>query len=132
MPAPGKTCIYYDGACYLCSSEIEHYKKKNHEGRLEFVDIAAPEFNAEKVGLDPKRVQAVMHVRAADGSIKTDIDAFIEIWKQLPGFGWAIRIASTRWLRPFLKLGYHSFAKVRPYLPKRKGYECLDNSCERK
>jgi predicted DCC family thiol-disulfide oxidoreductase YuxK len=112
--------IYFDGACHLCSREIEHYRRKDRKGEIRFVDISLPDFSAAAEGLDPIRVQQVMHVRTRDGRILTAVDAFLEIWKVIPGMQFLQRIASLRILRPFLDFGYHTFARLRPYLPKRK------------
>lgn len=40
-----------------------------------------------------------MHVRRTDGSIATEVGAFIEIWKTLPGYGPLAKIASFKFVR---------------------------------
>jgi predicted DCC family thiol-disulfide oxidoreductase YuxK len=118
-----KTTIYFDGACHLCSREIEHYRKIDTAGRLDFVDIAAPSFNALEHQLDPIRVNEEMHVRDADGNLHIGVAAFIEIWRVLPAYQKWVPVATNSKVLPFLKLGYFVFAKIRPYLPKRKTCE---------
>jgi predicted DCC family thiol-disulfide oxidoreductase YuxK len=73
--------VFYDGACPLCSREMAHYRKKDRLHRLETVDIAAPGFDARAYGLDPVKVQQMMHVRMADGRIFTQVRAFVKIWE---------------------------------------------------
>lgn len=124
-----KLMIFFDGACHLCSREMEHYKIKKHEGRLEFVDISDPLFAAEKFGLDRKQVQKFMHAKDESGRIFTGVDAFIQIWKRLPSFGLAVRLAENGFIRPIMDVGYHAFAKIRPYLPQRSRRLCDDGSC---
>jgi predicted DCC family thiol-disulfide oxidoreductase YuxK len=121
--------VYYDGACHLCSREIEHYRKRDTQGRLKLVDISAPGFVAEAVGLDRVQVQKVMHVRLADGSLVTGLQAFIAIWGVLPGMGRLAKVAQQPLINPLLRGGYLAFAALRPYLPKRKRTECADGSC---
>lgn len=113
--------IYYDGLCHLCSAEISHYKKVVGHENLSFINIADPTFNASAEGLDSRAVNQFMHVKNDQGLIFTKVDAFIEIWKVLPGYRFAAKIAQLKILRPFLDLGYWTFATlIRPYLPKKK------------
>ena len=121
--------VYYDGACHLCSREIEHYRQRDTQGSLELVDIAAPGFAAAAAGLDRVQIQKSLHVRLADGTLVTGLGAFIAIWGVLPGLGTLARIAQQPLLNPLLRGGYWVFAALRPYLPKRKRDECKDGSC---
>ena len=131
-----KLKVYYDGLCHLCSREIRHYKKiKESNEHIDFIDITTPPFDALKEGLDPFEIHKVMHVRTPDGKVHTAVDAFIEIWKVFPKYRWAAKIAQTPVIKTILTLGYHAFAKVRPYLPKvkRKPADCEDSPyCETK
>ncbi|MBL8631799.1 MAG: DUF393 domain-containing protein [Myxococcales bacterium] len=120
--------VYFDGACHLCSREIEHYRQKDREGKLRFVDISLSEFSAETEGLDPVRVQQVMHVRLPDGVLVTGVDAFVEIWKVLPGFAGLAKMAKLPGIHLGLRVGYQGFAAIRPLLPRRKR-ECADGGC---
>lgn len=115
-----KSKVYYDGLCRLCSKEIDHYKSQKGSENLIFIDITDPSFDAQKEGVDPVRVHKVMHVRRADGSLATEVDAFIEIWKHLPKYHWAHSAAQTLIVRKALDVFYVLFALVRPYLPKKK------------
>jgi predicted DCC family thiol-disulfide oxidoreductase YuxK len=124
--------VYFDGLCPLCSREIEVYRKKDLLKQIHFVDIMSPSFDAEAEGLDPKKVHDVFHVKTPDGRILTRVDAFAEIWKTLPGFGLLRWVAEQPTLRPALDLGYRVFAKVRPYLPRKKGDAvCETDACRR-
>lgn len=112
--------VYYDGACHLCSREISYYYRLDHDKKFEWINIAAPEFNSKAEGLDPVQIQKVMHVRLPSGKIKTAVEAFIVIWSQYPKFKHLAWFASQPWIKPFLTLGYHSFARVRKILPRQK------------
>lgn len=39
--------LLYDAACPVCALEMDHLRQRNRDGRLAFVDIAAPDFKAE-------------------------------------------------------------------------------------
>jgi predicted DCC family thiol-disulfide oxidoreductase YuxK len=86
--ATGKTDwpmqVFYDGACPLCTREMAAFKRRDVKGRMEFVDISRADFDAAGYGLDAGRVQAVMHVRMADGRVLTEVPAIEKIWRALP------------------------------------------------
>jgi predicted DCC family thiol-disulfide oxidoreductase YuxK len=124
-----KVTVYYDGLCVLCSMEIEHYRKSRGADLIDFVDICAPGFDPALHGLDPKAVHRVMHVRLADGTLATKVDAFIAIWNTLPGYWLLAKLARVGLVRFFLKIGYQLFVRIRPYLPRRSSdiYACADS-----
>lgn len=124
-----KTTVYFDGACPLCSREIAHYRKKDTEGRLHYVDISRSDFDARREGLDPDKVKKHMHVRLADGELAVGVDAFIAIWNELPGYGPLAKLAGLPGINLLLRGGYRLFAEVRPYLPKRHPPDCKHGSC---
>jgi predicted DCC family thiol-disulfide oxidoreductase YuxK len=111
--------VYYDGLCRLCSTEINHYKKQAGAETFRFVDITDPSFVAATEGVDPVQVHKIMHVRNANGELKTKVDAFIAIWEQLPKYKFAAKAAKSSLVRPVLDLGYIAFATIRPYLPRK-------------
>jgi predicted DCC family thiol-disulfide oxidoreductase YuxK len=115
-----KVQVYYDGLCHLCSREIDHYRKQNGSDQIEFVDITAPDFNPIESGLDPVRVHREMHVRKSDGSLAVGVDAFIAIWEILPRYQFAARMGRKAIPHALLTGGYKVFARVRPYLPRKK------------
>lgn len=129
--------VFFDGACHLCSREIDVYRRKDVGNRIRFVDISQPEFDAAAHGLDAKRVQRVMHVQRhtsdgdTAGQVRTGVAAFFELWRMFPETRWMARVGAFPLLRPFLELGYVLFAAVRPYLPKRKRDACDDGTCAR-
>lgn len=116
--------VFYDGLCVLCSREIDLYRRQEGSNSIRFVDIADPSFDAKVEGVDPFRVHKVMHVKTMDGKLRTEVDAFIAIWEVLPSYNFAARLAKLWWIRPALDLGYVGFAKIRPWLPRRKRGNC--------
>jgi predicted DCC family thiol-disulfide oxidoreductase YuxK len=128
MTAPGHVQVFYDGACPLCSREVRHYRKRDREGRIDWIDIARPDFRPEDFGLDLQRLQQVMHARLPDGRVVTQVGAFVKIWEALP---WS---PFTGLLRLILKipgmlalanLFYRAFARNRYRLTGR----CTPESC---
>ncbi len=131
MPVSGKkrpVQVFYDGACPLCRREAAHYMARDRQHRIEWVDISLPTFQASEFGLDPDRLQQVMHARFADGRVVTQLAAFCAIWEALPPglvttpLRWMLRIPGL------LALGnifYRIFARNRYRLTGR----CVAESC---
>ncbi len=122
--------VYFDGLCPLCSREIEHYRKRDTDSRVEWVDITRPGFDAKREGLDPDAVHRVFHVRTSEGLLISGVDAFIEIWKTIPSLNSWVRVARAPGARLLMKLGYSGFVRLRPYLPRRRRDECDTGVCE--
>src|SRR5262249_12657363 len=111
--------LFYDGLCPLCSREIEHYRRHLAGTPADFVDITAAEFNAAAHGLDPQAVHRVMHVKVGD-ELRTGVAAFAAIWAAIPRYRWLARLARNPVGHGLMHLGYRAFARVRPWLPRRR------------
>ncbi len=124
--------LFYDGACHLCSREIAHYAQIDRDHKLAFVDISNPHFKAEAFGLDPVRVQQEIHIKTKDGRVLTAVRGFAEVWRNIPQYRWVAKVVMTPGIHALATVGYHIFARVRPYLPKRKTDDCESGTCYRK
>jgi predicted DCC family thiol-disulfide oxidoreductase YuxK len=122
--------LFYDGLCPLCSREIAHYRTKFVDDAVQFVDVADPAFDAPAHGLDPVAVHKLMHIKVGD-EVRVGLAAFIALWERLPAYRWLARLAKTPGVHFLLNLGYRAFAKVRPWLPRRKGPLCESGTCAR-
>ena len=120
--------VYFDGSCYLCAHEIEIYRAKDTENRLEMVDISAPAFDAKLEGVSSKEVRRVFHVRDKDGNILKGVNAFVAIWRELGVLGLLVRLSEYQLFKCVMDLAYSAFAVVRPLLQKRK--KCETGVCE--
>ena len=121
-----KVKVYYDGLCVVCSKEMDVYKKKDVEKKIHFIDISSSVFDASLEGLDSQKVKKVLHVKDSHNKLHTGVDGFIAIWDVLGILRPLSKMAQSRFLRPFFDLGYFSFAKIRPLLPKKK---CDQGNC---
>lgn len=126
--------VFFDGACPLCSREIEVYKRKDSLHKIEFIDIAAPGFNAEDYGFVARDVRLSLHVKNYQSQkVSKGVDAFLEIWQHLPGglYKFLFNVVSVPLVKLFLRPCYFVFARyIRPNLPKRKS-QCDTDSCAR-
>jgi predicted DCC family thiol-disulfide oxidoreductase YuxK len=122
-----KLSVYFDGDCYLCSLEINQYRKKDRQNQIQFVNISSPEFDARAVGLDPDRVQKYFHVRKVGGDLLQGVPAFVAIWETLASYRFLAKLAKIKLVRTILELGYSLFVGIRPYLPRR---QCESGVCK--
>ena len=122
--------VYFDGGCAVCSREMSIYRRRESSGRLVFIDISAPEFNAADYGRQPQEFMRELHVRDAAGEFHTGIAAFPRIWSAFPEsplyslLGHAINLPG---IRQGAELSYATFARFRHLLPNSG---CHDGSCE--
>ncbi len=123
-----KLKVFFDGSCHLCDREIKHYLKKDKKDLLIPINIEAQDFDASHYNLDAKEAQLHIHAIDEDGKIYTKIDTFIEIWKRIPRYHFAAKIASISFVKWIMDKCYIVFAQyIRPHLPKK---DCSNNSCE--
>jgi predicted DCC family thiol-disulfide oxidoreductase YuxK len=120
--------VFYDGLCHVCSWEMESYKKRDLQNKIDFIDINDETFSAEKAGLNPKEIHRVFHVKTRDGRILKGVEGFIAIWKIFPEFRMLAKFAESPLALPFFKLGYKAFIKIRPFLPRKKA-NCPTGAC---
>jgi len=73
-----KDTLYYDGACPLCSAEIDKLAKYSNDG-LRLQDIHA--LNDGEAGLDKALLLARLHLQTADGEWVTGLSANIRAWQ---------------------------------------------------
>lgn len=116
-----KIKIYLDGACHLCSFEARLLKKADTEGRLEFVNIAAPEFDDSSV--KHRDYDLYMQAQLPDGRFVQGVDAFAEIYKALPKMRLIGHALGLPVLNQIAWIGYFGFALLRKRLPKRDSCE---------
>jgi predicted DCC family thiol-disulfide oxidoreductase YuxK len=121
--------LFFDGACHLCSREMDYFRPRL-TGPFEMIDIADPHFEASRYGLDPAKVHEVMHVKVGD-EMRTGVSAFTAIWERVPSWRWMARLARCPGMPTLLNASYYLFAKIRPWLPRRKVDHCSSGTCRR-
>jgi predicted DCC family thiol-disulfide oxidoreductase YuxK len=119
----GPLTVYFDGSCPLCTVEIRHYAAQRGADGLAFVDVAAPNADTGK-DLSQTAAMSRFHVRFADGRLVSGAAAFIEIWRRLPRWHIAARLASLPGMVAILEAGYRLFLPVRPLLSRFVGWLC--------
>ena len=88
------TCVFYDGACPLCSKEVKLYKKLaandrihnkyNDDADIEWIDISKSQTELKEEGIKYADAMQLMHVKDASGVHQVGIDAVLTVWDQIP------------------------------------------------
>jgi len=112
--------VFYDGGCGLCRREVAFYRRLDGAGRIGWTDVAAGDSGAA-CPLDRAAALARLHLQRADGSLASGAEAFVEIWRRLPGFRHLARLARLPGALRLLEAGYRGFLKIRPWLTGRPG-----------
>jgi predicted DCC family thiol-disulfide oxidoreductase YuxK len=107
--------VYFDGACPLCRREINFYQKMDAQNRVEWRDISTVQ-SQQDLPLPQDTLMARFHVQRADGQLLSGARAFIELWKNLPGWRWVGLVASVPGAPIALEIGYRFFLRFRPRL----------------
>ena len=105
--------IYYDGKCGLCAREINYYRKKDTQQLIEWVDVTSQPESLQQHDISLATALKHMHARLEDGKLVRGIDAFIAIWRRIPGWQSIAKFASLPLIRPALDIGYEIFAWLR-------------------
>jgi len=124
LPQPFRVEVFFDGECPLCAREIHLLGRLDRAGRILFTDIAAPDFDAESIGLDRARMMNRIHGRLADGRIIEGVEVFRQLYAAV-GFERLVWLSRAPGVAQLLAGAYTLFAKNRLRLTGR----CHDGAC---
>jgi predicted DCC family thiol-disulfide oxidoreductase YuxK len=124
------TRVYFDGACPLCTAEMNVLHRWDRARRLQFIDIAAPSFDEAASPVSLAALNAALHVQLPDGAWLTGMAAARHLYR-VTGRGWML--AFTGW--PLLSHGfdraYAWLARHRVPVSLRLGLRrCVDGACD--
>lgn len=117
--------IFYDGACGVCSKEISYYRSIADQ-RIEFINIAATEFDASIYGKTLAEFQEKLHVRDAGGHYFTGVEGFRRLWEALPSPFYPLlsAVMGLPGIHLSARIGYFVFARYRHLLPSNDAASC--------
>lgn len=124
--------VFYDGSCYVCSTGMAVYMNKDHGGRLEFIDISDPDFDAGVYGITLDDFMYQMHAIDRTGRLYRGVEGFWAIWQAFPAssrYGLLGRLVTLPGIDVIARIAYRIFARVRKYLPKKQGGVCKIGKC---
>lgn len=82
--------VVYNAACPVCDAEISHYRRKAAAtgAPLGFADIDTHPNRLAHCGVSDDDLRRRLHVTDGRGRILSGADAFLAIWRRLPGYRW--------------------------------------------
>ena len=104
--------LFYDGACPVCSLEMDHLRERSRDGRLVFVDIAAPGFDAARYGATLDAMNAEIHGLLPDGSMLRGVEVLRRAYAAA-GLGWVLQPTGWAPFAPLAEAAYRLFARHR-------------------
>ncbi|MEO1282666.1 MAG: DUF393 domain-containing protein [Pseudomonadota bacterium] len=129
--------VFFDGSCPLCRSEIAFYQKRTDDSTVTYTDVSEAHRAGRDVvaGLDAETAMSRFHVRDHDGQLLSGAVAFAALWRAVPGFKTAGKIAALWGIRHILEIAYRGFLVFRPSIQRfvsgRQEARCADGSCQR-
>lgn len=104
--------LFFDGHCPVCLLEMDHLRERSRDGRLRFVDIAQPGFDAAAHGATAAAMDAEIHGLCADGTMLRGAEV-LRLAYDAAGIGWVLRPTGWGPLKPLFDAGYRVFARHR-------------------
>ena len=105
--------MFYDGGCPLCSREVRHYRRIDHDRFVNWVDISVQADQLESHHLSHEAAMARLHVLDSEGQMQTGAAAFVALWSGLPYYRWLAGCVRCLGLVPLLDRIYEPFARWR-------------------
>jgi predicted DCC family thiol-disulfide oxidoreductase YuxK len=105
--------VFFDGACHLCTKEINMLRFLDRKSRIVFTDIAAPGFDAvEHTGITYEALMGAIHGRVEDAPLVEGVEVFRQLYGRV-GFSALIWLSRVPGIVQLLELSYVMFAKNR-------------------
>lgn len=124
MTAPTWTFrVFHDGACPLCAREIAMLRRLDRRGRIDFVDIADPEFRAQDHGTTWSELMARIRGQLPDGTWVEGVEVFRRLYGAV-GFGPLVWLTRLPGISQLLSWAYVAFAERRLRLTGRCDATC--------
>ena len=105
--------VFFDGACHLCTKEINFLRFLDRRDRIIFTDIAASDFDAVKhTGLTYGALMGAIHGRVEDAPLVEGVEVFRQLYGRvgLKSIIWLSRVPGVSHI---LDAGYVLFAENR-------------------
>lgn len=112
MTATYPLILLYDATCPVCALEMDHLRERDTHGRLVFINIAEPGFDAKRYGASLADMNAEIHAVAPGGRLLRGVEV-LRLAYGAVGLGWVTQATGWPVLRPVFDLGYRLFAKHR-------------------
>jgi len=104
-----KLTVFYDGFCPLCSAEINQLRAYDHDVKITFEDIHAPDFVKRYPYIDQVEANRILHGQLSNGDMIYGLDVTYQAWKAVGKHRW---LAILRWpgIKLLADISYRFFA----------------------
>ncbi len=116
--------MFYDGGCPLCRREVDHYRRVDRAGNVDWIDIDQRPDTLQRYGIELTDAMRHLHVIDANGAIHCGAYAFSVVWAQLPYYRRLNQFLSA--LRVFGPLNW-AYLKFADYRFKKRGFCSVDH-----
>lgn len=121
--------VLYDGECPLCAREIHFLERRDRgRGRIQFEDIADPEFDPDRYGVEAGDLMARIHGVLPGGELIEGVEVFRRAYSAV-GLGWIMAPTRLPGLRNLAERAYRVFARNRLRWTGRAAQTCEDGRC---
>jgi predicted DCC family thiol-disulfide oxidoreductase YuxK len=103
---------FYDGACPICVREVRFLRRLDKKKRIQFTDIASPDFQASDYGKTMEAFMSGIHGRLPDGTSVRGVKVFRRLYAAV-GLGPLVWITRLPFVSGLLDWGYRVFARNR-------------------
>ncbi len=80
--------VFFDGACPVCTREVNAARRRDHQGKIRFVNIADPSFSPDEIGVNTATLNERIHARTREGQLITGVEVFRRLYAELFGERW--------------------------------------------
>jgi predicted DCC family thiol-disulfide oxidoreductase YuxK len=112
LPANRTVEVFHDGDCPLCMREIRMLMRRDRHARIQFTNIAAPDFDAAAYGTTYADLMARIRGRLPDDTWIEGVEVFRHLYAAI-GFRRLVAISRVPGVSHLLALAYHAFARNR-------------------
>ena len=97
---PTSVAIFYDGGCPVCAGEMNHHQR-HAAGRDDLLwrDLSRMPEALLCFGVEAEAAKRRLHVVDREGRLRIGIDAFVTLWRELPGYRWLAHIVGLPGVR---------------------------------
>ena len=105
--------ILYDGACGLCSKEINYYRRIAPKGVFDWQDVTVSTAALDQQGIGLTDALMQLHAVDDDGHLHQGVDAFILMWKRIGQWKWLGHFVGLPIIKQIAQVLYGHFCKWR-------------------
>ncbi len=105
--------VLYDSECPLCNREIEHYKRLDPTGLINWLRILDGNQYMAEHSITFNQAMRELHVVEGNSEVHRGVDAFLKIWSRLKRYQILEKIVSKKPVYASTCFLYENFARWR-------------------